>query len=276
MSGLHAGSFRTEEVRGWFPPQAATKILHPFPKPYHTEPGICMGLNQLDLGQQSPIQANCYPSGITRKSMTVHIDNYDDGTLYGGGCAWQEITNPSIQFGTYTLSDDEDRLPFQASNTTRITFDSMFEATPVVLAFFSGLNLAQDKPWQLATTVDSIDAGGFTLHVDTPVDQLLTDATVSWLAYPRNNGRIASGMANTVGERPLPTRNSGRVDFPSTVFTHAPKAQVFINSLDVDPARNLRLRVEPTDVSVTGMRWNADTWYDTILNSVGITYIAFE
>ena len=55
-----------------------------------------------------------------------------------------------------------------------------------------------------------------------------------------------------------------------------PKVIVSINQLDYDKNKNLRINVLPADIDSTGFDLKIQTWEDTSLHSVRLSWISFE
>lgn len=96
----------------------------------------------------------------------------------------------------------------------------------------------------------------------------------SWVAYPSDRPRVASGTQDTRSSVQPQVYNSAFEPF-ETVFDHPPKVFLAINALEMDHERDMTLEVSAENVSAVGMSWHLDVWSDSILYSAGASYLAF-
>lgn len=66
------------------------------------------------------------------------------------------------------------------------------------------------------------------------------------------------------------------VPFPTGSFGSAPQVMAAISSLDSSNQANLRVTVSVQSVTATGFTVKVDTWADTKLAQVGVSWVAYS
>lgn len=69
--------------------------------------------------------------------------------------------------------------------------------------------------------------------------------------------------------------DSIHVDFPAGKFSNPPEVLVMLNMLDTEQAINTRLSVYSTNITVNGFDVGIQTWDDSKVFGVGITWFAY-
>ncbi|KAG8918565.1 hypothetical protein FRC00_012335, partial [Tulasnella sp. 408] len=120
---------------------------------------------------------------------------------------------------------------------------------------------------------------GFTIHIDTWADTTLWTAAAFWVAYPEDKDHIYSGTTNTMEVRSWqnPQAKTRRyINFQGTRFWKTPIVFVALNWIDISVVNNVRLDTYVDNVTTRGFTWNANTWDDSKVWAVGMSYIAFD
>lgn len=275
------GSFYTSEVRPWNQPRADTSKQISFISPYSAPPGLPIGLNMLDIGNDAFIRIHSHSSNVKNDRFSININTWADTKLYGGGCTWLEIekNNTDFQFGAFNTLEDFNWDDPQSHHTRLITFPRSYSAPPRVVVWLTVLEMRHTSDWRVKTYETNVTATGFTIHIETLGDSVLNFGTATWVAYPADKPGVLSGRFSTMDIRP-PVHpqlyNSGHVSFGKDhdMFTAPPRVLMAINSFEISCKHFLRLKVNASTINASGMTWHIDSWDDTILYSAGASYIA--
>lgn len=236
----------------------------------------------VDTGQNANARVKAYTSGIQKDRFEVHLDTWEDTTLYSAACNWLEIPadDPDFQFGSYSTLEDHPWYQPQTHSWRKITFKRQYSTPPTVVVWLTAFDMRRNKNWRLKTFATDVTKSGFTINIDTWEDSVLYSAVASWLAYTANRDGICSGRFSTLDlhtwHHPQ-LYNSAYETFSglSNAFSAPPHGLFLaIDSLDIKHGHNLRLAVKASSISATGMTWHLDAWEDTILYSAGASYIA--
>lgn len=271
------GSFNTGEVHHWRHPWPQTSKIVSFGTTYTTPIGLPVGINTMDIGNNGNIRINAYTSNVGRDRFTINIDSWLDTRIYSAGCSWLQILNddPNFQFGRYSTREDH---PHHQTRTSRlITFPRSYAAPPTVVVMLVGLDMQHNRSWRVRTYVTNVTATNFIIHIDTWDNTILHSAAATWIAYPTGLPKVASGTFNTQDVRPLhpaQLNTVGHVSFNHGVFATRPHALLAFNSLDIDCRRNMRVRLDYSNMTTAGMTWHISGWGNTIVYSAGGSYIA--
>lgn len=271
------GNFNTAEVHNPSDPWLRTSKIVSFYQTYPTPPGLPVGINTIDIGNNDNIRINAYASNPGRDRFTINIDGWHNTRVFSAGCSWLQIpsTDPNFQFGRY--STKEDRQQHQTQTSRLITFPRTYAAPPTVVVMLSNLDMHHNTVWRVRTYVTDVTARNFVIHIDTWLESILHSAEATWIAYPAGMPRVASGRFDTKDVRPLhPPQlvTAGHVGFAQGNFASTPRAMVGFDSLNIDCCCNLRLRVDHSNMTTAGMNWQISGWADTVVYCAGAAYIA--
>lgn len=243
-------------------------------------PGVVVGLRAVDIGCHANIRVNAYPNEIQRDCFKIHLDTWQETTLYGGGCSWLaiEADDRDFQYGSYHTREDHEWTDPQIHNTRKITFKRRYSAVPKVVVWLNVIDLDANITWRIKTYASDVTATGFTIHIDTWSDSILYTAMASWMAYPADRPGVTSGCFSTLDTRSciMPQVYNSAFEAFGTVFEKPPKLFLALNALEIDHRQNMRLEVKADNVAAAGMTWHLDAWSDTVLYSAGASYIAFR
>lgn len=273
------GTFHTNELRSWEEVRHNTSKVVTFAEKYAMVPGLVVGLTELDICRDVNVRAKAFTSKIQRDQFEIHLDSWEDTTLYGAGCAWLQIEADDVdfQYGNYYTAEDRPWTASQMQNTREVRFKRAYTAPPMVVVWLSLIDLGQGGAWRIKAFAADVTAVGFTMHIDTWGDSMLYDAVASWAAYPVDRPGVASGCFSTLdtGSWAQPQLyNSAYEPFGDGVFEKPPRIFVAINALDISRGDHMRLKVTVDNVSKAGMTWHLDSWEGTVLYSAGASYIA--
>lgn len=274
-------SFNTQEVHLWNNPQTQTSKTIDLPQTYVATPRLALGLNTFDIKNGTPIRVRAYDDGVDSKKYTAHIDTWSDTTLYSAGIDTLVLkpANLDILSGEFSTQDDHPWDKPQLQTSRRINFERPFVTTPKVVVFLKSFDLTGGTSFRIRAYTSDIDAKGFTIHIDTWSDTILSSAIAGWVAYPEDRDNIYSGTANTMDVRPWqnPQAQTHKdINFQGVSFLKKPTVFVGLNSFDISTEANPRIRAYVDNVTTGGLTWHVDSWADTKLWSGGISYIAFN
>lgn len=271
------GYFNTGEVHHWRDPRVQTSKIVSFGQTYHTPPGLPIGINTMDIGNNASLRINAYSTNIARDRFTIHLDSWRDTRMYSAGCTWLQIaaTDPNFQFGRHNTKDYHSRP--QTRTSRLITFPRAYSTPPTVVVMLCSLDLDRRTGYRIRTYVTDVTARNFVIHIDTWNDTKVYSAAATWIAFPAGIPGVASGRFDTKNVRPLhPAQREtrGHVGFAAGVFARGtPRAMLAFDMIDLDSGRNARLKVNCDGMTTAGMNWHIDGWANTTVYSAGAAYI---
>ncbi|KAK6541136.1 hypothetical protein TWF694_008508 [Orbilia ellipsospora] len=278
--GVDKSAFDTREVRASSQPtQKTTKTIN-FSTVYADPPTLALGLTRLDVSRDHNICVGAFPGKIMTNAFEVQITAWGYTVLYAGACQWFEAARGDFDYqcGKFSTMDDHPWNKPQTKTSYNITFPRTYDQPPVVVVWLNELNLAKEKNWRIKTYATEVTATGFRIHIDTWHDSVLYCGAGYWIAYPSGKALVTSGQYSTADVRSWSNprlKTSGQVSF-GDVFAFPPQVFLGINSLDLSCKYNLRIEATTSEITCKGMKWNINTWRDSILYSAGVSYIALR
>ena len=270
--------FDTGSVRPPENPHPDTRVTVNFPRSFVALPRLPHGFRLLDIDKRTNIRAKSTITSVTRHWADCHITTWGDTTLYCGVDHIFVLAPNHLEFltGEYmrNLLADPTSPP-----SVRINFERPFVTPPKVVVFFNYIDLYKDRNWRLKTTATDIDVNGFTLSIETWSDTVLHAAQACWIAYPEDREHIFSTSVDTTEVRPSyqpQHQQSKAIEFNGVKFWENPSVFIALNSFDIDCKANFRVKAHVDNVSMTGLTWHIDSWWDTVLYSAGASIIAFN
>ncbi|KAB5569917.1 metalloprotease [Coniochaeta sp. 2T2.1] len=286
----NSGKFRIQETREWYPPVALNSRVIQFSPAYLEAPKLVLGLNEVDMDCKANIRIKVHTDAIEKRSgqdFKLNIDSWSDSSLYGGGATWLEFaaSENDFQVGEFdTLTQRTiDQVPQADAQGVRrdvktFTFPpGTYSQPPNVVVWLKALDLAKGANWRVRALARNVTADKFELSIESWSDTRLFSAAASWVAYPKGKEGVYSGVVNSLDYRtwyPPSQDNGGKVRFPKA-YDKEPKVFAAINYLDMDSARNLRVKGFVDTVDNGGFAWHANTWGDSVLYSGGLNWISF-
>lgn len=122
--------------------------------------------------------------------------------------------------------------------------------------------------------VSNITVMGFTLHVNSLLNNNLFGSEVTWLACSAGRSNVHFGRFQAEDGAQEETRRKGYVEFPTARFKSAPRVIVGITGFHIDKASNLYIAVDSARATSEGFKWRVDGLGDTDISSVECSYIA--
>lgn len=150
-----------------------------------------------------------------------------------------------------------------------------YSEPPNVVVWLKALDLIKGANWRVSAVARNVTATSFELAIESWSDTRVFSAAASWVAYPQRRDGVYSGVVSTSpGQYPPPSENGGKIKFPAA-YDREPKVFAAISHLDMDSARNLRLKGFVDGVDNAGFTWHANTWADSVLYSARLNWISF-
>jgi hypothetical protein len=269
------GTFNTLDVRPYRMQQTPeTSKAITFSKAIFPPPGLSLGLNYLDLGNESNVRIKAYASDITSNGFRVHVDSWSDTTLHAGGVSWLNLASDCLEYqhGQFSTPTDAHSRLFSHD----ITFARRFVSPPKLIVFFNALDLDKETNCRIKTYATNVSGTGFTIHIESWHNTVVYGASAGWIAYPENLTHVFSGASNTmeVCSKVAPQHMvNKRITFDGIEFHEQPNVFMAINYIDVYNSNCLRLRAFPSTITTTGMDWNIESWISPNIHHAGISYI---
>ncbi|PSS28493.1 hypothetical protein PHLCEN_2v2974 [Hermanssonia centrifuga] len=280
-TALETGSFNTMSIRSCDRPAHENVGTVSFALQRPSPPTLLLGLNWFDIGPGVKLRLLCKVPDVGKTSARVNLQSWGDTTHYSSGCSW--LTAPGgdsdFQSGQFSTADDHDSSKPQALTSRKITFAKSYSAPPKVVVWLDSIDVDHECNPRVIVFADNIKADGFTIHVDTWGGSRLYLGGATWAAYSASRTDIRSGSYNITDVRSSDKPqllNAGQVAFGGATFSKPPNVFMALNSIDVGPGTNARIRLSASDITTSGMTWHLDAWSDTILYSAGASYIAFN
>lgn len=275
-----AGHFSTLELHPADKPALENKKTKMFWKKYPAAPRVAVGLTSLDVGHAHNIRISASASDINQEKFTANLHAWNDTILYGASLAYLEA-GPDFEhlrigsFSTTEVGKWQDHKPL---NSKRINFKRPFDAPPKVICWLTTVDMDKDKNWRIKAYVSDVDSKGFTAHIDTWGDTIMYQAAITWIAYPSNQSKVASGHFSTDDVRSWDKpqqENSATVKFAKP-FGGRPKLGMGLTGFDYDHTKNLRLRLSTSGVTKEAVTWHLQTWLDSGMYRASASYFAWE
>jgi hypothetical protein len=133
----------------------------------------------------------------------------------------------------------------------------------------------------MSAYADQINETGFMIHVDSVGETTVWTTTCNWFAAPlyraQNTTQYQVGHYSTLDDHyrnHQQMETSRRIDFPYP-FDIIPTVLTWIDGFEFSTGQNWRIKSYVTNVDLTGFTVHVDTWYDTVLYSGNVSWIAF-
>mmetsp|Transcript_17689 Transcript_17689/g.29092 ORF Transcript_17689/g.29092 Transcript_17689/m.29092 type:complete len:411 (+) Transcript_17689:241-1473(+) len=176
----------------------------------------------------------------------------------------------------------------------RIIFCSSFSSTPQVTLTLTGLDVVQieEHDFRVGVYASSIDLNGFTINFETCGDNQVYSIAASWIAYEQPRSARAEERIVSGHQRSGLTMNEDwplykvinvedvrffltRVTFERP-FNEPPNVMVNLSGMDVNRDKNIRVSAYATFIDSQGFDLKIETWADTEIKSVSVSWMAFE
>jgi len=269
-------------------------------------PQVFIGLNAIDLLLPGPLCVRVNPTNVTNTGMDIEFSTFNGTRVWSAGVTWFAFVphegGPSFRTGSvqcdpsvagYTLHQPgEPGCPHIFEYY--VPFPQPFSRDmppPVVLTAISGFNAPArgpqgPTPLRLRVSAAEIDVDHFKLQVMTWEDSLVTDVTVSWLAFSVSVGSpfagcITSGVQPCMNTAPNFAVASGKgprdfvqkIPFPG--FHDVPAVATWLSGMEVFTRTDVRLKAVEKARTRNGCDLVFGTWDNTLVGGGDITWFAF-
>lgn len=264
---------------------------------YHEPPRIALGFKAIDASCRSDIALDARSRDVTASGFRPTMQSSRPGAaaLYGGSVTWVEAKRLarecSISHATLPPKAGSAR---QAPNgpahfretSARVAFDARatpFAEPPRVVCWLSGVRFdsAPDGRDNRAYDVDcwagDVTARGCTARMHTQPGCRFAGGAACLVAFPKGKRHVAAGVFKTGPSYRHPDpQHSGRVSFERGAFVRRPVVLAGLTGFHLQTGKDLRVRVDVTDVSLDGFTWHLRTWGDQHLSWACASYIAMD
>lgn len=291
--GPDTGVFNTDEVsQGKRPLDYSTSRIIAFPSGRYKEPPkVAGGWKSIDHGHTADVRLNFVGNdpdfllcgrNITPSQMKVELLSSRAGQFNSGSVTWIETKADAKDcqmgnFSTYEVHGNNNLNPPQKS-VKSIQFERPFKEPPEVVCWLKLLHLKSGGPnYRIIAYATNITTTGFTANLNTWEDSTVLGAAMCWIAFPKDKRKVAGGHFYTNEVRPWTEpreKTSKQISFPPGRFKKPPVVLVALNELDMKGDKDLRIKVEATDITKDGFTWHLDTWDDSVLYGAGGGYVA--
>ncbi|EKM59121.1 uncharacterized protein PHACADRAFT_249355 [Phanerochaete carnosa HHB-10118-sp] len=211
----------------------------------------------------------------------VNMVTWADTKHCGSGCSWLSppSNDPDIQSGRYSTTQDHDHSKSQKKTWHRVTFEHPYAAPPKVVVWLDSINSGPGHNVRVTAWADGVTSDGFTIHLDTWHDSNLWSAGATWLAHSAWRTDVRSGTFGIEDVRPSSAhrpKNHGRVSWGAPEMARPPRVFTALRMLDFRDGKFIRLSMNTSEVTTTGMTWHMDSWEDTIFYQAGAVFVAFN
>ena len=183
---FQVGQFCTEDDHPSDKPQAQTQRRINFDRAYAAPPKVVVWLSQLDMAHDKHWRVRATATDIDAKGFTIHLDTWDDTTLYSAAADW--IAYPAnkvgVVSGSYNTQDVRPLDQPQMTNAGRVDFPhGALQDTPTVLIALNSLDIAHDHNLRLRLSADSVSKEGMNWHIDSWFDTRVYSAGASYIGF---------------------------------------------------------------------------------------------
>jgi len=308
----------TQSTRGWelwhrgsgVPDGTRTYKCHVnFAKRMSTIPCVFMGLNAIDLLNTGPLCVRTVPTKITDQGMDLEYTTRNDSCVWSAGVSWFAYVahpgGPAFRTGVvhcnpsspgYTLHVPSYQSGVPHTYEQFVPFAQPFERSlppPKVLCTVTGFLAPQRNdqgmiPLRLRVFPSEVSHDRFKINVMTWENSLITDVTVSWLAY---SVAPDSPYASCIASMSVPCMNTdpnftiatgkGPRDFVLPIayardpFPDVPAVATFLSGFEIFTRTDVRLKAIEKSRTRAGCDLVFGTWADTSVGGGDITWLAF-
>lgn len=166
---VNKNTFNTTEIRPWEQPQSQNPVQIDFVVPFAQSPNLAIGINSMDLSENSNIRLNAFANEVLTTNFRIHLDCWADTTVWSAGATWLEVAqdDPDIQIGKWGTQDDHPWSQPQVATSAKITFPRPYAAPPNVVLWLHQVDMAKDQGWRVRSYTSDVKTTDFGIHIDT-------------------------------------------------------------------------------------------------------------
>ena len=253
-------------------------------------PAIAVGLTQFDLDNEFPLRVKATAACVTAQGFNIQTETWagPEG-LFSAGATWFKIDNPDtlpFQTGTFdTLQTQSQKQSFSRCDG-EVKFPRPFESEPEVVVWIQGFYIGIGSDIGLDVSAQEVGKDSFKVSVDARGTTKLYRAMVTWIAYPKDEKAVCSGVTQSKEmvqwEQEEDNRRgySTRIPLPHREPNDT-KLRVYtgICSFDISGEHNIRLHAEAEnegeEEGQEDIVWiHVKTWNKTNCRSASSSYLA--
>ena len=259
------------------PDQKAESVLYLYKKQPFL-PALVYGLNWIDVAAGTDLRISASIKDVKIDRFTGMLTSWSNGNLQSGGMTWLEAQRfPFLQSGEFAPEGRPTNGP-RPSISKRVPFASTFSKPPKVVCFFTMLDLTNGFDWCTKVSPSDIDTKGFTINITSLPNTGLLSARATWLAYPSDQAKVASGRFSTAdiaNRKPTQADNNAVKSF-ATPFSKVPKVFLALDEINFAGNKDLTCKLSLTNVTSSAMTWSIQSWVNESLIGSGASFFAWE
>lgn len=89
---IESGTWTTNSVRSWHPPQKTTEGPVSFTKEFVSTPTVLVSINSADVSNGANFRAKVYATNVHLKGFTIHAESWSDTRLFSCGLSWIAVS----------------------------------------------------------------------------------------------------------------------------------------------------------------------------------------
>jgi hypothetical protein len=165
----------------------------------------------------------------------------------------------------------------QLVTSKAVVFAQPYPAPPTLALGLTEIDIGNNANVRIEAAAGDVTTTGFTTSLNAWADTTLYSAGSTWLEVAAADTDFQVGTFNTQEDHPWnqpQLATSRRINF-ARAYAAPPEVIVWLNELDVDNKANVRVSTYVSGIDASGFTVHIDTWADTVLNSAGVTWIAY-
>lgn len=248
-----------------------------FSPKFNETPSIALGLSGVEIGPAANARVLARIDRVDPNSAVVSVNSWDDTQFQGAQVSWIEAAKDDVDFqiGSFQTWDVHPWSKPQAQTSKKLYFPQSYSEPPKVLVMLKSFDMKKGFNYRIKAYTTDIKSDSFVIHIDSWDDTVLFSASASWIAYPADKASVLGGVVES--KNPSPQSGitlSERIDFAPGSRAKPPIIQVFLNMLDFDGSKALKIRASVDQVTKDGFNWAVDIGEDSLCYGAGLTYFA--
>ncbi|KAM0198481.1 hypothetical protein ACHAPI_004005 [Fusarium lateritium] len=245
-----------------------------FEKSLATTPRVIYGLRQMDIISPHGPNIGVETLNLSKEGFDLKLSSWNS-LVYNTEANWLTLpSNSNINFQSGELDSSEllGRAPTQNASF-RVYFAKPYKTEPKVQCWFT--SIVQPKGWRsLRCSVSNITRTACTITMETWAGRQFDRAKVMWLAWDSeyDGKNVRSGTSFFKKDTPIQ-------DFPwyNGSFAKQPVGFGAICHIDFpEQTTNLRCYTNIIEATKDRLKWQAGTWADTTMDTVGMVWIGMD
>jgi hypothetical protein len=260
--------YASYKEQGWTPADVDSNVFY-----HYTSTDVSATKFDAISIMEYPIPKNFTTNGFTT-GWNKHLSSSDIafiGRMYPKRVA-QPITGSTagkLEIGVYnSMSDASPNASTAQSHRTIVSFSKPYPAPPAFIVGLNFLDFDNSRNLRIRSLVEAVLPGQAVVKLQSWADTIQHASGVSWLLSPKDDADFQHGSF-TAKESPA----QKTISF-NRAYSSPPQVLVFFTALDIDKSSNLRIKTYASEVTNHGFKLNVETWSNTHLSEVGVSWIA--